>query len=189
MIRRAIDIAMVLVLLPFALPLAVVTALVVAAGLGRPLMFRQDRAGQGGQTFTLVKFRTMAPPRSAARALADDAVRTPPAGRWLRRLRLDELPQLLGILNGDMAWIGPRPLLPETIAVMGAAGIERGRLRPGLTGWAQVNGNTLLSDAEKLDLDLWYVQNRSAALDIEIIARTIGVIVFGERRRPLAGGG
>lgn len=185
MIRRACDITAALLLLPLALPLALMTALVVAASLGRPLLFRQQRAGLGGSVFRLSKFRTMAPPLSADRALADDAARTPPAGRWLRRLRLDELPQLLSVLNGDMALIGPRPLLPATIAAMGSAGAVRGQVRPGLTGWAQVNGNTLLSDTEKLALDLWYVRNRSAGLDIAIIARTIGVILFGERRRPL----
>ena len=185
MIRRALDIAAVLLLAPVALPLALVTALVVAGSLGRPLLFRQDRAGRSGRVFTMAKFRTMAPPLSAARALADDRLRTPPAGRWLRRLRLDELPQLISVAVGDMALIGPRPLLPGTVAAMGVAGFTRGLVRPGLTGWAQVNGNTLLSDAEKRDLDLWYVRNRSLIVDVEIIARTFGVILFGERRRRL----
>ena len=186
MIRRSIDVIAVLVLLPVALPLGLLTALVVGVSLGRPLLFRQQRAGLAGRVFSLCKFRTMAPPRDAARALADDAIRTSAAGRWLRRLRLDELPQLLSILGGDMAWIGPRPLLPETVTAMGPAGTVRGLLRPGLTGWAQVSGNTLLSDAEKRDLDIWYVRNRSLLVDIEIIVRTVGVIAFGERRRPLA---
>ena len=182
MIRRAIDIGVVVLLLPLALPLALAAALTTALALGRPLIFRQDRAGLRGRVFALAKFRTMAPPLSAARALADDAARTPPAGRWLRRLRLDELPQLLSILRGDMALIGPRPLLPATIAAMGRAGGVRASVRPGLTGWAQVNGNALLSDTEKLEHDIWYVRNRSALLDLEIIVRTIGVIMFGERR-------
>lgn len=182
MIRRCGDILAVLLLLPLALPLAIAAALTVAIALRRPLIFRQDRAGRQGQVFALAKFRTMAPPLSAARALADDALRTPPAGRWLRRLRLDELPQLVNILRGDMALVGPRPLLPATIAAMGRAGAVRQSVRPGLTGWAQVNGNALLSDPEKLEHDLWYVRNRSAWLDLEIIARTIGVVMFGERR-------
>ena len=185
MIRRLVDIVVVLLLLPIALPLALVTALIVATSLGWPILFRQQRSGRRGAVFVLRKFRTMAPPLSTARVLADDAVRTSPAGRWLRRLRLDELPQLLNVLNGDMALIGPRPLLPATVAAMGLPGTMRGRVRPGLTGWSQVNGNTLLSDAEKLALDLWYVRNRSLTLDLEILARTIGVVLFGERRRPL----
>ncbi|GGE14516.1 UDP-galactose phosphate transferase [Polymorphobacter glacialis] len=185
MIRRVLDTAAVLVLLPLAVPLALVTAGIVALGLGRPILFRQHRAGRRGSVFLLWKFRTMTPPRSPDRALADDAVRTPAAGRWLRRLRLDELPQLFNVLKGDMALIGPRPLLPSTVAGMGFAGTTRALVRPGLTGWSQVNGNTLLSDAEKLKLDLWYVRNRSPMVDIEIIVRTLGVVALGERRGSL----
>src|SRR3546814_3504361 len=101
--------------------------------------------------------------------------------RLLRRSRLDELPELWNILKGEMAFIGPRPLLPETVSAMGAGGEKRGKLRPGLTGWAQVNGNSLLPAADKLALDLWYVSHRSPAIDVGIVIKTLGVMIAGER--------
>ena len=186
MIRRSIDILVALALLPVALMLGAITAIIVARHLGRPLLFRQMRAGRDGKPFELMKFRTMWPPLAVDRPHHDDAARTPPATRRLRRLRLDELPQLWNVLAGDMAIIGPRPLLPETVAAMAGPGVARGAIRPGLTGWAQVHGNSLLSDADKLALDCWYIENQSVWLDLEILLRTVGVIVFGERRNPLA---
>ena len=111
-----------------------------------------------------------------------DAQRTPALGRFLRRSRLDELPELINIVRGDMDFVGPRPLLPRSIAAMGRDGVERGKVRPGLTGLAQVSGNTLLAVEEKLRFDLWYVRHRSASLDAQIIARTLLVVVGGEKR-------
>lgn len=163
------------------LPLAAATALVVALAMGRPLLFRQQRAGLGGRPFRLLKFRTMHPPRAGRHPLADDAARTSRAGAILRRTRLDELPQLLNVIRGDMAIVGPRPLLPETIAELGERGVRRGSVRPGLTGWAQTHGGPRLGEADKIALDLWYIDHRSLSLDLRILFLTLSVILFGDR--------
>jgi lipopolysaccharide/colanic/teichoic acid biosynthesis glycosyltransferase len=163
---------------------ALLTALLVWAALGRPLLFRQVRSGQGRRPFTLVKFRTMGDQRDAAGVLLPDAQRETALTRLIRRLRLDEIPQLLAIVSGEMRFVGPRPLRPETIEGFGALGEVRGYLPPGLTGWAQVNGNTRLSNAEKLALDVWYVDHRSAGLDARILLLTVVTLATGERVRP-----
>ena len=110
-----------------------------------------------------------------------DAARLTRFGRLLRRSRLDELPELWNIASGEMSFVGPRPLLPETVQNMGEGGKHRGQVRPGLTGWAQVNGNALLSDADKLALDIWYVDRRSLTRDLWIVLRTIATLFGGER--------
>lgn len=163
------------------LPLSLVAAVVVCASIGRPLLFRQARCGFGGKPFSICKFRTMRDTRAADGTLLPDHLRETPATRLMRRTRIDEIPQLLAIALGDMAFVGPRPLLPQTIADFGEAGRLRCTVRPGLTGWAQVNGNTRLGDHEKLALDLWYVQNRSVWLDLWILLLTARVVLFGER--------
>jgi lipopolysaccharide/colanic/teichoic acid biosynthesis glycosyltransferase len=144
------------------------------------VLFCQRRSGRDGEVFEMLKFRSMTDARDNSGALLPDADRLTASGRFLRRSRLDELPGLLSIVRGDMALVGPRPLLPETIASMGAEGRRRGTVRPGLTGWAQVNGNALLTNEDKLSLDLWYIANRSLRLDLAIIARTVAVIFAGE---------
>lgn len=158
-----------------------ITALMIWASLGRPLIFRQERAGLGGRTFTIVKFRTMHDTRDAEGRLLPDGERETALTRFIRRVRLDEIPQLLSILNGDIAFVGPRPLKPETIQAFGALGAVRCTVRPGLTGWAQVNGNTKLNDRQKLALDVWYVDHRSMALDAKILVKTVTTILFGEK--------
>lgn len=163
------------------LPVALLVALAVALGLGSPILFRQVRSGQHGRPFTMLKFRTMRDLRGADGRLLDDAARTPPLGRWLRRSRLDELPELINIARGEMVFVGPRPLLPASIAALDAEGTARGAARPGLTGWAQVNGNALLNDRDKLALDLWYLRNASWRLDLTIVLRTIQVMIAGEK--------
>ena len=144
-------------------------------------MFRQTRCGLGAKPFTLCKFRTMHDKRDTRNELLPDADRQTPVTRAMRLLRIDELPQLLAIAKGDMAFVGPRPLLPATIAEFGELGLLRCTVLPGLSGWAQVNGNTRLKDNEKLALDLWYVENRSFVLDCRILAMTVLVIFRGER--------
>jgi lipopolysaccharide/colanic/teichoic acid biosynthesis glycosyltransferase len=160
---------------------AAVTAALIWLSLGRPLLFRQVRSGLGGRPFTLVKFRTMHDLRDGDGKLLPDCKRETRITRSIRRLRLDEIPQLVAILDGDMSFVGPRPLQPATVASFGALGHVRCSVRPGLTGWAQVNGNTNLTDSEKLALDIWYVDHRSKSLDARILLLTAAVILRGER--------
>jgi lipopolysaccharide/colanic/teichoic acid biosynthesis glycosyltransferase len=162
-------------------PLFAITAIVVWLGLGSPVLFVQTRSGRGGRQFQLIKLRSMHNTTDALGGPLPDAGRTPAIGRFLRRTRLDELPELLNILRGDMAFVGPRPLLPETIEELGGSGQLRGSVRPGLTGWAQVNGNAMLTLQQKVAMDLWYIANRSFSFDLEIIFRTVGVVMLGER--------
>jgi lipopolysaccharide/colanic/teichoic acid biosynthesis glycosyltransferase len=178
---RALDILFALVGLIVGAPLFALLYLCVRIGIGAPTLFRQNRMGIGSRQFNMVKFRSMLNSTNAAGTLLPDELRTPKMGRWLRRSRLDELPELWNILRGEMAVVGPRPLLPETIAAMGALGEKRCAVRPGLTGWAQVNGNALLSRDDKLSLDLWYIDHRSFWLDLTIIARTVAVVIGGEK--------
>jgi lipopolysaccharide/colanic/teichoic acid biosynthesis glycosyltransferase len=181
---RALDIVAALVGCVAALPFLPLIALFVLIGLGRPITFRQTRMGLGCRPFTMIKFRSMTDARDRTGALLPDEARTPFAGRFLRRSRLDELPELWNVLIGDMSIIGPRPLLPETIRDMGQNGVVRCTVRPGLTGWAQINGNARLTNADKLALDLWYIERRSFGFDLLIIAKTIAVMLFGERINP-----
>ena len=171
-------------LLILSLPFRLLTAGLLLAHLGRPLMFRQARVGQGGRAILVPKFRTMSEARGPDGQLLPDAQRQTPVSGIVRRLRLDELPQLDRIIAGDMALVGPRPLLESTLRGFGARGVIRSSVRPGLTGWAQVSGNTRLGDSEKLALDLWYVDHRSTLLDLRILAETLLVALRGEHPRP-----
>lgn len=181
MIRRFADLAAVLPAALLVTPLALLLAVVVLCSLGRPILFRQERSGRNGIPFTLYKFRTMHQPPPGMNLLAGDDVRTPPLGQLLRRTRLDEIPQLLNVVRGDMGVIGPRPLLVETIRAMGNDGHVRGMMRPGLTGWAQAHGGPRLTDRDKLALDCWYVESHNILLDLKILMLTIRVILFGDR--------
>lgn len=184
--RRAIDIAVSGIgLLVLVMPLLLVSILALLSQ-GAPIFFVQTRSGLYGAPFRLVKFRTMRNAFAADGKPLPDDQRTTRVGAMLRRTRIDELPQLWNVLRGDMSLIGPRPLLPASIAQAGAAGIFRGTVRPGMTGWAQVNGNTRLDEADKIRLDNWYIANRTLGYDITIILRTIGVAVFGERTNMAA---
>lgn len=164
-----------------AVPVMALVAVSVGLFLGRPVLFRQRRAGLDGDVFELVKFRSMQDLRDGQGNILPDAARLTRFGRLLRRSRLDELPELWNIASGEMSFVGPRPLLPETVQNMGEGGKHRGQVRPGLTGWAQVNGNALLSDADKLALDIWYVDRRSLTRDLWIVLRTIATLFGGER--------
>jgi lipopolysaccharide/colanic/teichoic acid biosynthesis glycosyltransferase len=163
-------------------PLLLLLAVVIALCMGRPVLFRQMRSGQGGRLFQMVKFRTMRDLVDAQGVPLPDAERVTALGLFLRRSRLDELPELINIWRGEMDFVGPRPLLPQTIEALREDGVKRGALRPGLTGLAQVSGNTLLTVEEKLHLDLRYVRTRSWRLDAWIIARTLLVVIGGEKR-------
>jgi lipopolysaccharide/colanic/teichoic acid biosynthesis glycosyltransferase len=164
------------------LPLNLLIALALRILQGRNVLFFQQRSGIGGEPFSLVKFRTMRDLRDDHGQLLDDAMRVTAIGIFLRKTRLDELPSFWNVVIGELAFIGPRPLLPWTIQTLGDRGVKRGTVRPGLTGWAQINGNTLLTLNEKVALDLWYIEHRSWRTDTAIIAGTLRVMIAGEKR-------
>ena len=159
-------------LLILALPIAVLI-LLVRNKLGSPVIFRQKRPGLHGKSFEMVKFRTMTNARGADGQLLSDAERLTPFGRFLRASSLDELPELWNVIKGDMSLVGPRPLLVEYLPLYTPEQARRHNVRPGITGWAQVNGRNALSWEEKFKLDVWYVDNRTFWLDIKILWLTI----------------
>jgi len=165
------------------LPLLGLLSLGVLLSMGRPVLFRQQRAGLAGRPFTLVKLRSMREAYDRAGRSLPDEERVTRFGRFLRRSRLDELVGLWNVAAGDMAFVGPRPLLPETIQALGPIGMARGQVLPGLTGWSQVSGNTLLTLDEKVSLDLWYIAHASLRQDLHILLMTLKVMIGGERRR------
>lgn len=176
--KRILDATLALALLILFAPVMVLVALLVAIDVGLPIVFWQQRPGLGGQPYKLFKFRTMAEAHTARGWRIPDAKRTSRIGRALRRARLDELPQLVHILLGEMSFVGPRPLLPVD---QPAAYAARLLVRPGLTGWAQVMGGREISASDKAALDVWYVQNASFALDLQILLRTLRMVILGER--------
>ena len=178
--KRALDVVVAAVGLVVTAPLQLVLAVLVRLRLGSPVLFRQQRPGLGGEPFTLVKFRTMTDERGSGGGLLPDADRLTPFGRWLRATSLDELPELVNVLRGDMSLVGPRPLLPEYLELYTPEQARRHEVRPGITGWSQVNGRNDQSWDDKLAADVWYVDHRSLWLDLRILARTV-VHVLGRR--------
>ncbi len=169
----------VVALLVLALPLSFLMWR-VRRKLGSPVFFRQTRPGRHGKPFQMVKFRTMTDARGPDGELLPDAERLTPFGRFLRASSLDELPELWNVLKGDMSLVGPRPLLMEYLPLYSPEQFRRYAARPGVTGWAQVNGRNALSWEEKFKLDVWYVDNRSFWLDLKVIFLTIKKVVVRE---------
>ncbi len=165
--KRLMDTLIVVASAPLWAPLATLVALAVRIADGSPVVFRQERAGLGGRPFTMMKFRTM------RRGEGSDADRTTRLGRFLRSTSLDELPQLLHVLSGKMALVGPRPLPTAYLPRYSPEQARRHEVRPGITGWAQVNGRNAISWDEKFRLDVWYVDNRSLLLDAKILFLTV----------------
>lgn len=166
-----------LLLLVLFSPLLLAIALVIRLRLGGPVFFRHQRPGLHGRPFELIKFRTMTQQRDAHGALLPDKQRLTPFGKFLRRSSLDELPELLNIVRGEMVFVGPRPLLMDYLPLYTAEQARRHQVRPGLTGWAQVQGRNSLSWEEKFRLDIWYIDNQCLALDLYIIWLTIVIVV------------
>ena len=164
-------------LLLLGIPLLFLT-LQVRRKLGSPALFRQIRPGLGGRPFEMIKFRTMTDERNSTGLLLPDADRLTPFGRFLRASSLDELPEFWNVLKGDMSLVGPRPLLMEYLPLYSTEQSRRHDVRPGITGWAQVNGRNALSWEEKFKLDLWYVDNCSVWLDIRILGLTVRKVVW-----------
>jgi sugar transferase EpsL len=158
-------------------PLIFIIAVAVRVRLGSPVLFRQLRPGKDGVPFELVKFRTMSDGRSPEGTGLDDAERLNSFGRWLRTTSLDELPELFNVLRGQMSLVGPRPLLMEYLAQYSTVQARRHEVRPGITGWAQINGRNALSWKEKFELDVWYVENVNLQLDLKILMRTVSTVI------------
>jgi len=175
-VKRGVDLcgsALGLVILS---PLLAAVAVAVRASMGRPVLFCQERPGLGSAPFTLCKFRTMRDARDAEGRPLPDADRLTRLGRLLRSLSLDELPGFFNVLKGDMSLVGPRPLLPEYLGRYDSEQARRHDVRPGITGWAQVNGRNALEWEEKLRLDVWYVDHQNLLLDLKILFMTFFMI-------------
>ena len=189
--KRLFDLAITLPVLLALAPVFVILAVLVRQLLGSPVLFMQQRPGLWGKSFNMVKFRTMTQDRAPDGQLLPDAERLTPLGRFLRATSLDELPELWNVLEGDMSLVGPRPLLMEYLPLYTPKQARRHEVRPGITGWAQVNGRNALSWEEKFALDVWYVDNRSLWLDIKILWLTVkkvllrdGISARGEATMP-----
>jgi sugar transferase EpsL len=178
--KRLLDIIFALVVLVLASPFFLLGALVVWLDIGRPIFFRQQRPGYQGRPFMLYKFRTMREAHDAAGCALPDGERLTRWGTLLRRTSIDELPQLINVLKGEMSIVGPRPLLMEYLPLYSPEQMRRHEVRPGITGWAQVNGRNALSWAERFQLDVWYVDHRSFWLDMRILALTARKVLVRE---------
>ena len=173
LVKRLIDIIIAAAALVLLSPVLLLLAWQIRRKLGTPVLFRQVRPGRGGIPFVMYKFRTMRDAADENGRPLPDAERLIPFGRKLRAASLDELPELWNVLKGDMSLVGPRPLLMEYLPLYNAEQRRRHLVRPGITGWAQVNGRNAISWPEKFRLDVWYVENRSLLLDIKILFLTV----------------
>ena len=189
--QRPVDFSIILFGLLLISPGLLVLWIIVRIKHGTPVLFRQIRPGRYGRPFTMYKFRTMTDERDTDSNLLPDAQRLTGFGMFMRSTSLDELPELFNVLKGDMCLVGPRPLLMEYLPLYSAEQARRHEVRPGITGWAQVNGRNTLSWEEKFKLDIWYVDNRSLWLDMKILFLTIiktihrdGISAEGEATMP-----
>jgi lipopolysaccharide/colanic/teichoic acid biosynthesis glycosyltransferase len=171
--RRCAEFIFCSVVAAAAAPVLVLFALGVHMSMGSPVFFRQRRTGRNGRLFLLYKFRTMSCQCDSAGNLAPDDARLTPLGKWLRASSLDELPQLWNVLRGDMSLVGPRPLLPQYLPLYSTRQWRRHEVRPGITGWAQINGRNSTDWSTRLELDVWYVDHRSLGLDLKILFLTV----------------
>lgn len=171
--KRLFDTLLILLSLPLLLPVGLIVTCLVWRKLGTPVLFRQMRPGKNGVPFQMMKFRTMTDARGADGELRPDAERLTRFGQFLRSSSLDELPELWNVLKGQMSLVGPRPLLMEYLPLYTARQNRRHEVRPGVTGWAQINGRNAIGWEEKFEFDIWYVDNRSFMLDVRILALTL----------------
>jgi len=179
-LKRAGDVLASALALLLLSPLLLVLAVIIRIRLGAPVLFRQKRPGKDGKPFELVKFRTMSDARDPEGNLLPDEQRLTPLGRRLRRFSLDEWPQLWNVLKGDMSLVGPRPLLMEYLGRYSAEQARRHSVKPGITGWAQINGRNAVSWEERFRLDVWYVDHWSLWLDLRILAATVWLVLRGK---------
>lgn len=171
--KRVFDIVVSTLMIICLAPVFLVVAVLVRVFMGKNVLFRQQRPGLNGKIFSLYKFRTLGEGRDSDGKLLPDELRTNRFGLWLRATSLDELPGLFNVLKGDMSLVGPRPLLVDYLPLYSEQQARRHEVRPGITGWAQVNGRNALSWEQKFDFDVWYVDNHSFSLDIKIMLMTV----------------
>jgi sugar transferase EpsL len=180
MLKRIFDLALSCVLLiVLGLPMLIICIIIVIT-MGKPVLFRQMRPGYKAKPFVILKFRTMNDARSPDGQLLPDEVRLTKIGKVLRRLSLDELPQLINVFKGDLSFVGPRPLLMEYLPLYTERQARRHDVKPGISGWTQVNGRNALSWEEKFDLDMWYVENQGFCLDMRILWMTFIKVIKRE---------
>jgi lipopolysaccharide/colanic/teichoic acid biosynthesis glycosyltransferase len=174
---RFLDVVVASLILVVGAPVLAIVAACIWVTMGAPVLFRQQRAGRAGTTFELIKFRTMRAPRPGEDGPESDEARLTRLGRLLRSTSLDELPTMVNVLRGEMSLVGPRPLPVRYLPRYSVHHARRHDVRPGITGWAQVNGRNGLSWDDQLDMDVWYVENQSLALDLRILHRTVSTVL------------
>ncbi|MEC1288766.1 sugar transferase [Bacillus mojavensis] len=179
-LKRLFDLMASILLLCCTSVIILFTIAIVRLKIGSPVFFKQVRPGLGGKPFTLYKFRTMTDERDSEGNLLPDAVRLTKTGRLIRKLSIDELPQLLNVVKGDLSLVGPRPLLMDYLPLYTKQQARRHEVKPGITGWAQVNGRNAISWEKKFELDVWYVDNRSFLLDLKILCLTVRKVLVSE---------
>ena len=177
MLKRLFDVLISFALLLVLSPAIMIILFLVSVNMGKPVLFLQMRPGKGGDAFKLLKIRSMKDTFDADDKLLSDAERITPFGRFLRNNSLDELPSLLNVLKGEMSLVGPRPLLMEYLPLYSAEQSRRHEVRPGITGWAQINGRNAVSWDEKFKMDVWYVDNRSLWLDLKVLFFTVKKVI------------
>ena len=176
-IKRVFDLFLVFLCFPLITPIYLLVMLLVLINFNFPILFKQPRGGLNGKIFNIYKFKTMTDDRDKDGILLPDALRLTKFGKFLRSTSLDELPSLWNVLKGDMSLVGPRPLLVEYLPMYSTKQARRHEVKPGITGWAQVNGRNAINWNEKFDLDIWYVDNQSIWLDIKILCMTIKKVI------------
>ena len=176
--KKIFDSLLIFLSLPLTLPIYLLTMLLVLTQLNFPILFRQPRTGLNGKIFNIYKFRTMTNECDKDGILLPDALRLNKFGKFLRSTSLDELPSLWNVLKSDMSLVGPRPLLLEYLPLYSTQQARRHEVKPGITGWAQVNGRNAITWGEKFDLDVWYVDNQSIWLDIKILWLTVKKVIM-----------
>jgi sugar transferase EpsL len=178
--KRTLDLLGSIILLILLSPILIIVYVLIRTKLGKPVLFKQVRPGVNGELFTLYKFRTMTNGIDKYGQLLDDEFRLTPFGSLLRKYSLDEIPQLLNVIRGELSLVGPRPLLVEYLQLYTKEEFRRHLVKPGITGWAQINGRNNTSWTERLELDLWYVNNHNLLLDLKILFMTIGKVFRSE---------
>jgi lipopolysaccharide/colanic/teichoic acid biosynthesis glycosyltransferase len=186
MLKRIFDLTLIAISIPLILPFFLLTLVLVKIKFGMPIFFFQMRPGCLSKPFILIKFRTMTNERNSEGIFLNDDQRLTTFGKFLRSTSFDELPSLWNVIKGEMSLVGPRPLLMEYLPLYNARQAKRHDVKPGITGWAQVNGRNAISWQEKFDLDVWYVENQSFWLDLKILLMTVKKVIM---RDGISGGG